>query len=105
MRTGLQALVAFSALCAAQLQAQTPEQPATAANPAPEMTTQSAAPTFSTRVNLVMVPVVVRDSRGHAIGTLKEDDSQLSDRGKPQLITRFSVERFGAAPAIVGAGI
>jgi len=100
MRTGLQMLVGLCALFAANAQSQAPDQ-AAAPQSAAEMTTQSAAPTFSTRVNLVMVPVVVRDSQGRAIGNLKEEDFQLADKGKPQLITRFSVERAGAVPAAV----
>src|SRR5579863_10156091 len=70
-------------------------------NPPPqstsEMSTRDAPATFSTKVNLVMVPVVVRDSKGNAIGTLQKDDFQLFDKGKPQVITRFSLEKAGEA--------
>ena len=64
-----------------------------------EVSSREAPVTFSSRVNLVLVPVVVRDSQGHAIGTLKQDDFQLFDKGKVQFITRFSVEK-PAAPFI-----
>src|SRR5580698_3851631 len=62
-----------------------------------ELSAHDAPATFSTKVNLVMVPVVVRDSKGKAIGTLQKEDFQLFDKGKPQLITRFSVEKAGEA--------
>jgi VWFA-related protein len=62
---------------------------------APEMSTKDAPATFSTKVNLVMVPVVVRDGQGKAVGTLQKEDFQLFDKGKPQLITKFSVEKAG----------
>jgi len=58
-----------------------------------EVASQESKATFNSRVNLVMVPVVVRDKQGHEIGTLKKEDFQLFDRGKPQLITRFSMEK------------
>jgi len=58
-----------------------------------EVSTHDAPSTFSTRVNLVMVPVVIRDKQGRAVGTLTKDDFLLSDRGKPQIISRFSVEK------------
>src|SRR3954451_18476178 len=61
-----------------------------------ETVTKEEPATFKARVNLVMVPVVVRDKQGHAIGTLKQEDFQLTDKGKPQLITRFSLERPGS---------
>ncbi len=62
---------------------------------APELSTRDAPATFSTKVNLVMVPVVVRDGKGKAIGTLQKEDFQLFDKGKPQVIAKFSVEKAG----------
>jgi len=68
--------------------------PAAGQNVAETATSESAA-TFRTHVNLVMVPVVVRDKKGHFIGNLTKQDFQLFDKGKPQEITRFSVEKTG----------
>jgi VWFA-related protein len=62
---------------------------------APEISSHDTAATFKARVNLVMVPVVVRDRQGHAIGSLRQEDFQLFDKGKPQPITRFTVEKSG----------
>src|ERR1700723_1959853 len=59
------------------------------------MSSRDAPATFSTKVNLVMVPVVVRDSKGKAVGTLRKEDFQLFDKGKPQVISKFSVEKAG----------
>lgn len=75
------------------LQAQTP--PSTPSLQA-EVTQQDSAPTFSTGVNLVLVPVVVRDSSGKAIGDLHREDFQLYDKGKLQVISKFYVERPSA---------
>src|SRR5208337_230300 len=63
----------------------------------PEITTSDAPAVFSSRVNLVSVPVVVRDRAGHPVGNLKQDDFELSDKGKLQVISRFSIEKAGAA--------
>ena len=54
--------------------------------------------TFRQRVNLTMVPVVVRDKKGNAVGDLKIDDFQLYDNGKLQFISKFSVEKSGGKP-------
>ena len=81
-------------LLAAVVAAQTP-----AVNQS-EMTTHDAAPTFSAGVNLVLVPVVVRDANGKAIGTLHKEDFQLYDKGKLQFISKFSVETT-AAPLVI----
>jgi VWFA-related protein len=61
--------------------------------------------TFSTRVNLVVVPVVVRDRKGRAIGNLTKEDFQLYDKGKLQSISRFSVEKAGEKAASEAAQI
>src|SRR5579863_6997894 len=62
-----------------------------------EMATRDATPTFSSGVNLVLVPVVVRDAKGHAVGTLRKEDFELFDKGKPQVISKFSIETPGTA--------
>src|SRR5580692_7768557 len=77
-----------------------PEQPApqTPAQPektVTEMTTHDEQATFKSRVDLVMVPVVVRDGKGKPVAGLKKEDFQLFDRGKPQNISRFSAEKAG----------
>ena len=74
-------LVAF--LCSATAMAQEPQSP----------------PTFESKVNLVLVPVVARDAHGRAVGNLTKDDFQLFDKGKQQVIDSFStVKRVGDAP-------
>jgi VWFA-related protein len=58
--------------------------------------------TFTSRVNLVSVPVVVRDSKGRAVGNLRQEDFRLFDKGKPQSITKFSVIPGASAAATAG---
>jgi VWFA-related protein len=69
-----------------------------AQNP-PEITSHDEPTTFTSKVNLVVVPVVVRDRSGKAVGGLKQEDFQLFDKGKLQTITKFSVEQAGGATA------
>jgi VWFA-related protein len=42
---------------------------------------------------LVPVPVVVRDSAGHAVGNLQKENFQLFDNRKQQQITQFTLEK------------
>lgn len=102
-------LSVLGCLWLATAQAQTappPPPPQTAqqapANPnAPEMNTrEESAAAFKSHVNLVMVPVVVRDVHGVAVGNLTKASFQLFDKGKPQEITRFSVEKIGSKPPL-----
>jgi VWFA-related protein len=49
--------------------------------------------TIRVNVNLVPVSVVTRDAGGRAVGSLIKDDFRLFDEKKPQVISRFSVEK------------
>ena len=69
--------------------------------PQQEMATQEGPVNFQSGVNLVLVPVVVRDKDSHSVGTLKKEDFQLFDNGKAQVISKFSVEKSGG---MSGAG-
>src|SRR6266851_4176174 len=94
-----------------RLSAQTPPPPSPAPQDAPAKTDSTATPapppaagqneevsshdtpaTFKVRVNLVLVRVVVRDSKGKVVSNLKKEDFQLYDNRKVQTISSFSVE-------------
>ncbi len=85
--------------------AQTVSTRNTAKNTAEIASSPDTKTTFSTRVNLVVVPVVVRDRKGRAIGNLTKEDFQLFDKGKLQSISRFSVEKAGEKAASEAAQI
>ena len=66
-----------------------------AGNPAQEISSRDELTTFKVKVNLVLVRVVVRDASGKAIGNLRQEDFDLFDDRKPQVIKQFSMEQPG----------
>ncbi len=61
------------------------------------------SPVIKTDVNEVLVPVVVRDARGGAVGSLEKDNFQVFDNGKQQAITGFSVLKRSTDAAVANA--
>jgi VWFA-related protein len=101
--TGLAFLAANRVLAQSSQNSKAPSSPAPApalASPAgsqsssdaPEMNAHDAPVPLRVRVNLVPVRVVVRDGQGHAVATLRKEDFQLFQDGKPQEISNFAVE-------------
>ena len=83
-----------------------PQTPAPSPAPQPESKQISAEiashdepTTFKVNVKLVVVRAVVRDSQGHAVGNLHQEDFHVYDKGKPQVITQFEVEQPGTLAA------
>jgi VWFA-related protein len=62
----------------------------------------SLGPTIKVSVNSVLVPVVVRDSHGRAIGDLTQSEFQLFDKNKPLQITGFTIEKRAASREELG---
>jgi len=67
---------------------------------------QDATAKVEVHVDRVLIPVVVRDAQGHAVGDMKEADFQVFDNGKPRAITAFTIETMspGGAQANANGG-
>ena len=70
--------------------------PTPASQNAAEVASGDASITFQSKVNVVLVPVVVRDKAGKPVDHLTKEDFQLFDKGKPQIISKLSIEKAGA---------
>lgn len=60
--------------------------------------------TLQVHVNAILVPVVVRDEQGRAVGNLKQEDFKVFDQGKPRQISGFTMQQgapLEAAPQTV----
>jgi VWFA-related protein len=81
-------------------QAPTPNPPA--AN-APSNASQNPGAVLRVRVDLVLVPVVVRDMNGQAVGSLRAEDFSLLDNNKPQQIVSFAIDKPASRPIVAAS--
>jgi len=75
-------------------------QAATAQNGAPTSTTDSPV-TLRTRVNLVVLPVTVKDSSGHLVPDLTKEEFRIFDDSVEQRLSFFTVEAFPLSAVVL----
>ncbi len=56
-------------------------------------------PQFGSRLNVVVVRVVVRDAHGQPLGTLTKDDFEVFDNDKLQTLTGFTLKKRDSSTA------
>ena len=89
--------------CGAGLFAQTPIGADEMSLHAAPYSPSSSPAVIRTQVELVEVPVVVRDSKGIATAGLQREDFEVFDAGKKREISAFSVETFARPGAATEA--
>ena len=62
------------------------------------------SPTIRVNVNRVLVPVVVRDRQGSAVGDLKQEDFQIFDDNKLRVMSAFTIQKRGIAEVSAASG-
>jgi VWFA-related protein len=67
--------------------------------PVAERSTARQPVLFTAHANLVLVPVVVRDKNGRAVGNLEKGNFEIRDKGERQEIAMFNVEKRERAAA------
>ena len=60
--------------------------------------------TIQSKVDEVLVPVLVRDKQGNAVGNLRKENFQIFDNDKGQAITGFSIQRHSGVQSEAGLG-
>ena len=60
--------------------------------------------TIQSKVDEVLVPVLVRDKQGNAVGNLRKENFQIFDNDKGQAITGFSIQRRSGVQPEAGQG-
>src|SRR5215813_8833021 len=65
--------------------------------------TSSQEPAIKTKTEEVLLDVVVRDKKGHAVNDLKPEDFQIFDNGEQKQITSFRLVQGSEAIAVGGS--
>src|SRR5579859_7437960 len=76
-------------------------------SPQPSETSSPGDTVLHIHVNSVLVPVVVRDAQGRAVGNLKQEEFKIFDQGKRRSIVGFTIQgpetTEGEQPAVRGS--
>src|SRR5271156_4697749 len=59
---------------------------------------------ITVNVNVVQVPVVVRDAQGRPVGNLKKEDFEIFDQGKPQGISGLTIKKHSPDDSVTKDG-